>query len=356
MMKGKRTGMALMVSVPLSLGAAIGGSFILTAPALAVTCAGAGHVLGGHMDCGGGGGGGFYANPPTGLTHVVTGTTVTETWQAGSGDVKYGVQITGQSAQTTPGTSYTFTNLSPDTRYIVTVYGIASDSAQSAPVYDTVQTSAVAPQSPTDLMVTPTETTVSASWTGSSVDTSYTVQINGQTPVVTTGTNYLFTGLQPDTTYTVTVFGSNGSGGSSAVDTIVQTSPTVTGFSAPTVSSNNTTATATTLTWDAIPGATTYTISENGTVIDTITPDSSTGQLATTDTFNNLSSATSYSFVVTAKDAGQYALSSQPLSVTTLTSLDGGLPGQLPEVPATGALPVLGLAGVGALWAAKRRK
>jgi chitodextrinase len=223
-------------------------------------------------------------------------------------------------------TSYADTGLSSATTYSYTVAArdaagnISPDSASaSATTADTI-----APSTPTGLVASAAgATAINLTWTASTDNvgvTGYIVKRNGVQVATPTATNYSDTGLSSATTYNYTVAARDAAGNispdsSSASATTADTTPpsTPTGL----VATAATGAATINLSWTASTdnvGVTSYIVKRNGVQVATPT--------TTSYADTGLSSATTYSYTVAARDAaGNISPDSASVSATTTDTL-----------------------------------
>jgi hypothetical protein len=173
------------------------------------------------------------------------------------------------------------------------------------------------PPAPTGLVASNvTSTGFVLAWNATPNTTSYSFLLNSQPASPTyvfPAATATFSGLQPSTSYSVQVVSRNAVGSTASVPLPVTTSPSpVSPPTAPTsLASSSVTSSSFVVSWTAGTGASSYSFTLNGTVVQP-----SYTFPATTATFNSLSASTPYSVVVTAVNSVGTAPSS-PLSVTT---------------------------------------
>jgi len=259
-------------------------------------------------------------------------------WAASTDDtgvVGYRVFRNGQQIASGPATSFTDTNLLPQTTYsyaVLAVDAAANASALSAAVNGTTLADTTPPTVPGN----PTATAVSMSqinlaWS-SSLDnvgvTGYGVYRDGNQIATTPTTNYFDTGLLTSTTYSYAVAAYDGAGNLSAQSSSVQATtlsgadtapPTVpTGLEA-----SNVTANTVVLSWTASSdniAVTGYRVFRDGSQVGT------TAQTTYQD--SGLSPSTLYSYRVAAYDAvPNVSAQSAVLDVTTGSALSGLIAG-----------------------------
>ena len=190
-------------------------------------------------------------------------------------------------------------------------------------------TSAV-PNPVTNLILQEGNTTISASWTASSLATSYKVFLSTSAESLyssQSATSCLISGLNNGTTYGVRIVASNSNGDSTSVSgqaTPASNFPAqVTG-----VSATNISITSATLTWTETPNAVSYVVYMtplSGVEVVAGTPSSNTL------TITNLTSYTTYTFTVAAVSIGGEGQESVPYQIQTLIDY--------PETPTLSVLP-----------------
>ncbi|MDQ8043643.1 MAG: fibronectin type III domain-containing protein, partial [Patulibacter sp.] len=250
------------------------------------------------------------STPGTPTFSNITATGATVSWAASTDDtavVSYDVTANGVT-KTVTGTSTTLAGLTASTSYPVTVTakdaagnvsGIASGTLKTSAAPDTT-----APSTPTNATASNiTQTGATISWTASTDNvgvTGYDVTANGKTTTVT-GTSTTLAGLTANTSYPVTIKARDAAGNLSAAASVtVKTlqAPDTTAPSAPgTPSVTNITGTGASVSWTAATdnvGVTAYDVTVNG---------QTTTVTGTSTTIAGLTSATSYTVTVKAKDA-----------------------------------------------------
>jgi hypothetical protein len=165
----------------------------------------------------------FTVPPPDTVTGFVasnpTETTVDLAWDSVTYAILYSiVSSPTTTTQTTSGTTYTFTDLTPSTEYTFTITPSNANNIDGPPTTSdpvTTQTPLPLPGAVTGFTVfNPQETTVDIIWDSVLYATSYSVETSPPTSTATTGDTALlpFSGLTPDTEYTFTITASNATG------------------------------------------------------------------------------------------------------------------------------------------------
>jgi pectin methylesterase-like acyl-CoA thioesterase len=257
-----------------------------------------------------------------GQTGVVLG------WQSSTstiGSIIYAIYQDGQKVGTTADTSYSVQGLTPGTSYSFRVEALntAGDTAASAEV----QASTVllgAPSAPV-IAAAPGNGAATITWNTVTDATYYTVKSYSVTDSVyqviftsdsPTVTSYTYSGLTNGTTYYFVVTASN-SHGESDPSNIAEVTPAAEG-TAPVAPSVSATAggTTATLSWNAVPGATAYTIKGGKASGDYPTVVQLDNGNTTSHTFTGLTYGTTYYYVVTASNEFGESLQSNEIAVT----------------------------------------
>lgn len=167
---------------------------------------------------------------PTAPTNLVaTGSTQTSidlSWSASSDNVAvidYQVYVDNVPNGTTTGTTYTVSNLSPDTSY--DIYVTASDEANNVSVNSNTLTASTqapdteAPTAPTNLSASnTTQTATDLSWSASSDNVGvagYQIYVNNVLDGTTSQASYTVSGLTASTSYNIYVIAEDDAGNSS---------------------------------------------------------------------------------------------------------------------------------------------
>ena len=277
---------------------------------------------------------------PTNLSASNTTQTSTDlSWNASTDNVgvtDYDVYQGSMVIATVSTTNYQVTGLLPSTAYAFTV--VAKDAAGNESVTSNVANVTTldppdtqAPTAPTNLVASnTTQTTTDLSWGASSDNvgvTGYDVYQGAALIASVPGLTYQVTGLTAGTSYSFSVRAKDAAGNISGESNIVNVTTDVfvdsTPPSTPTnLTVSNTTQTTTDLNWTASTdnvGVTSYDVYLGLTVVANV--------VNTNYQVTGLTSSTSYSFTVVAKDAaGNQSSASNAVNITTLDPPDTQAP------------------------------
>ena len=246
---------------------------------------------------------------------TIAPTSISLTWTASAGangyDVSY--QVSGATSWTDFGqvSSATVTGLTAGTSYLFKITAIGTYGNSIPLVTSAAQTNGLA-NPPTSLQLgVMTTSTAPLSWNASAQASSYNVlyQPSGGTWTLAqnvTSTNYTVTGLTNGTTYNFEVEGVNTYGTSGPSNVVTGTTIVASGSppSSPTgLTVGTVTSTTANLTWNAVSGATNYTVLYSTNSGSSWTIDSTDGTASTTTySVTGLTGNTTYSFAVTANN------------------------------------------------------
>ncbi len=217
---------------------------------------------------------------------------VTLTWTPSAGATGYRVARDGVAVATTTGTSWTGGGLVNGTAYAWTVQALVGGiaSAPSAPVGCTPV--AAAPPAPTGLVAAAGDRQVTLTWVASPGATSYGVYRNGTRVGSPTATAYVDAGLSNGSTYTYAVVAYRDSSPASAASSSVSAQPVAPPLPQPTGLTTTPGDAQVTLSWSAVPGATSYRVYRDGVRVTTRT--------STSWTDTGLTNGTGYAYYVVA--------------------------------------------------------
>ena len=173
-----------------------------------------------------------------------------------------------------------------------------------------------APAAPVVEATEVSKTSVVLKWAAVETATSYTVYQDGKSIAAElTETTYTVEGLTENTEYSFTVTATNENGESAPSDVVkVKTEKIV--LVAPVVAADTVTETTVVLVWEAVEGAESYNVYQDGESIATEVKE-------TTYTVEGLTAGTDYTFTVTAVRADEESLHSEEVSVKTLVEGEG---------------------------------
>lgn len=248
---------------------------------------------------------------PTGLrTSGVTSSSVTLHWSAVAGATRYKVWRSGEQGVSLAGTarSYTFTYITIAGRYTLGVRAFGRGGvSRPSKIQATIPAPATTPTQPTGLSVAAARTSLTLTWSAVTGATSYEVKrgASGAVAAVSSGRRHPFSGLSAGNSYTLYVRAKNSAGTSGWSSITGTTTP-----SQPSGLSVSPTHNSLTLSWRSVSGATSYDVKlrHDGTVKSVAT---------TSHTFSGLTSNTSYTLFVRARNAGGVSLWNSYTGTTT---------------------------------------
>jgi len=264
---------------------------------------------------------------PTGVTATASGGAIVVGWSAVSGATSYTIQKNAGGVISTisgvGGTSYSDRSITAGASYTYNVKACNSAGCSANSAGASATAPAAVPAAPANVSAMSLSGYAYISWSAVSGATSYRVlKVNGMTPAVTTSaTNYADTSVTVGNTYTYQVTACNSSGCSSGVNTNA-----VTIAPPPPQMPTGVTATASggaiVVGWNAVSGATSYTIQKNaGGVISTIT-----GVSGTSYSDRSITAGASYTYNVKACNSAGCSANSSGASATA--------PAAVPAAPA----------------------
>jgi len=245
---------------------------------------------------------------PTGLLATPGNGQVSLSWTAPTGATRYQIYRNGSLVASQAGTTYTDTGRTNGTAYTYYVVAYKQNSVASSPSA-TVSATPVAPplSAPVGLAATPSDRSVSLSWSAVASATSYEVYRAGVLLGTTATRAYVDSGLTNGITYAYTVKAVNASSTSPASATTSAT-PVAPVTGAPTGLTGQAADTIANLNWTAVPGAT-YNVYRGGVLLVT-------GLSGTTYSNTGLANGVSYTYFVTAVVATVESGQSATVTVT----------------------------------------
>jgi fibronectin type 3 domain-containing protein len=273
---------------------------------------------------------------PTGFAATPGDGSIALSWTAPAGADAFKVYRDGTLLASPATASYTDLTASNGVSHSYYVVAFKQNSAAS-PASSTVTSTAVAaaPSAPTGVTAAAGDTTVSLSWTAPAGATGYRVYRDGTLVGSPTSASFTDTGLTNGTTYSYTVRAVKQNSPQSTASSPVAATPVAGSAGAPTGLVGNPGDTVATLTWNVVPGATSYKVYRDGTAITT------TAGNTWTDT--GLANGTSYTYYVTALSGATESAASSSVFVTPVPIT--------PDVP-TGLSATPGDGSVALSWSA----
>lgn len=265
---------------------------------------------------------------PTGISATSTGSTITVSWNKVTGATGYIIQFNNSDMHTI-GTANTFTGLKSNTSYTYRICSKSPDGSGSYSAAKSIKTLPQVPAAPANITKASTEDSVTVSWGAVSGATGYDVLFNNAVYPVT-ATSKSFSGLLPNTSYTYQVRGKNADGaGAYSTAQTVRTTPKAPSAPKVTLSENSAT-----ISWGAVPGATSYDVLFNGKVYRVTETSKTITQLQANTGYsyqirvNNADGSSSYSASKTVKTAPNYpAAPSATASKSSVTISWGAVSG-----------------------------
>ncbi|URZ01538.1 fibronectin type III domain-containing protein [Clostridium felsineum] len=212
----------------------------------------------------------------TGVTSVVSSTSITVNWDKVDGSTSYDIEVDGKIITGITGTSYEITGLTAGTSHTYRVRVTTSAGVGDWTDLTTKVTLSVV----SNITATVDSTSITVNWTAVDGATGYDIEVDGKVITGITSTSYEITGLVPGTThaYRIRAISTAGVGEWSEVEskTTLSVVSNVTSIA---------TSTSITVNWDKVAGAVSYDVEVDGKVITGITGTSYeiTGLTAGTD-------------------------------------------------------------------------
>ena len=211
---------------------------------------------------------------PTGLSATAGNAQVSLSWSTVATATGYKVYRDGSLLASPTTNSFVDSTAVNGMTYSYTVSATNDGGESSQSSAKSAMPQMAAPNAPTNLLATAGNAQVSLTWSSVATATSYKILRNGVQVGTSNTASYTDTGLTNGTSYTYTVKATN-AGGDSVASSSASATPvppvsklaTPTGLTANTATSLNTGAFR--LSWNAVSGATSYTIYKNGTLLGT---------------------------------------------------------------------------------------
>ncbi len=267
---------------------------------------------------------------PSNLIAVAAETSIALSWTASIDNIGvagYTIYLDGGLVETVSETSLTISGLSSATEYTLAVEAFDEAGNKSGKAEVTVSTLAIAdniaPTTPEKIEATPSETSISLSWTASTDNIGvegYIVYLDGDLIETVSETSFTVTGLLPGTDYLLAVEAFDAAGNKSGkVEIDIPTSPVIDN-EAPTAPTNLVAVTSDTsiaFSWSASTdnvGILGYAVYLDGVLISTVNQ--------TNLNVTGLSSDTEYTLAVVAFDASSNESEKSEITVSTTTPAD----------------------------------
>ena len=244
---------------------------------------------------------------PTGVTKSVTQNSVTISWNPVQTAATYNIVFNG-TKYTIGTTSRTFTGLYPGTSYPFKIRGVNPDADGT---YTHEMTATTAPQVPTGISTVSTDTTFTISWNAMQGAASYFIYFKEQEIAVPgTENSATFTNLTPNTSYTYKICAGSVDGRSPySAEMTIKTAP-----AAPDNLSGTSTKDTVTISWEPVPGATSYDLLFDGTTYRVA---------GTSKIIKGLVSGQSYSYQIRSNNEDGSSTYSPPKTITTFSPAFG---------------------------------
>ena len=265
---------------------------------------------------------------PTGLMATPGDTTMALSWTAEPSATSYEVYRGASLLGTVTGTTYLDTALVDGTPYTWTVKAVNGGvpSNASSPVTSTPV--ATPPTSPTNVVATPGNASVSLVWTAPSGATSYSVLRGGITVASgLTGTSWTDSTVTNGQAYTYSVLAYRANSPASAPSATASATPVAPPLPTPSGLSATAGDTQVSLTWTPVSGATSYDVYRGGTKLTTVATSSYTN--------TGLTDGTTYSYYVIATNTTQTSAASATVTAKPMPAAPTGVTGTGGDLKAT---------------------
>jgi len=243
-------------------------------------------------------------NTPTNIHTTSLSTSITLTWDEVNGASSYDVEVYGTAVDNGKSTSYTHTELEPNTQR---TYRVRAKNPSGVSGWSDVISATTLPGTAFNLQVQAQDSSLKVTWDAQAGALAYELEIDGTQILELSENTYLHTGLTTNTEHTYRVRSKN-------IDGVSDWSQIVKGIVLPFVPGNFSVATvsssAITLIWDEVTGATGYDIEIDGKVFDI--------ELNTTYAHTELKPNEEHIYRVRAKNGTTAGVWTQEIRKTTL--------------------------------------
>ncbi len=195
---------------------------------------------------------------PTNVVATSSQESITISWSPVNGATGYDVIVDGNLSSTS-NTTITISGLTAGTNHSYDVRAKNAVTISNWSLQGNKLTNITAPLTPTNLSATTTGSAITLSWNPSATATTYEINADGN--IINSGINtvYMVTGLAPGTTHTYMVRALN-SGGKSSWSSSISAATAALAPNVPTNLTAVTTGSSITISWNAVPNATSYDI------------------------------------------------------------------------------------------------
>lgn len=240
---------------------------------------------------------------------------VTLSWTSSALATSYRIARDGVAVATTTGTSWTATGLLDGTTYAWTVQALVGSLASppSAPIVCIPV--ATAPAAPTALVAAAGDRLVTLTWAASPGATSYGVYRNGTKVASPTTTAYVDAALTNGASYSYAVVAFRDNSPASALSTPVSAQPAAPPLAIPTGLTTTPGDARVTLSWSAVPGATSYRVFRDGS--------QATNRVSTSWTDTGLVNGIAHTYYVVAVGPSSTSPSSATVTATPAAAVVG---------------------------------
>ena len=197
---------------------------------------------------------------PTNLSAVSSDTKITVSWDEVVSD-GYDIEVDGVVINNGSSTTYVHSDVQPNSEHF---YRVRARKGELTSFWSEQISTVALLGKPLNLTTTATSTEIRVSWDAVSGAEGYDIEVDGE--IIDNGldTTYIHSGLTPNTQHTYRVRARNAGGAGEWSETVTE----ITLFGIPVNLKATSTSTTITLTWDSVPGATSYDILVDGQIIN----------------------------------------------------------------------------------------
>lgn len=240
---------------------------------------------------------------PTGLKANASSSSAMITWNSTAGATAYDLEVNGEILEGLTQPSFQHMNLFPNE---IQSYRVRAKNPLGLSQWSSIVTVQTLPATPKNLVGAAEKTQILLSWASVEGATAYDLEVDGAVMENITATEYLHKNLTPDLKHTYRVRARNGIvlgewSGAISVITLLEGELRITA---------NPYSTQISVSWNALPGATSYDIEVNGVIIS--------NGLSTSYIHRNLLPNTTHTYRVRARSQGGLGQWSAAVSATTI--------------------------------------